>query len=174
MRGTSLAQARRWIRPHPFVFRWSPSVALTSGLSYNDLDGCYLCAKLWGWWRPWPTAKRHFDETGTAIRGERCMRGPDLACDPSVLYVGASAARLRVAAQQRQGPGSSDRRLVTLRVAIRWPSESGGCAADSLRRGHAYVALRNACGCDDVAATGSCFSRTRHGRGASGRVRFAG
>jgi hypothetical protein len=83
-------------------------VTLSSGLSCNDLDGCYLCAKLWGLWRPWPTAKRHFDETGTAIRCERCMRGPDLACDPSVLYVGASAARLKVAAQQRQGPGSSD------------------------------------------------------------------
>jgi hypothetical protein len=41
--------------------------------------------------RPWPRAKRHFDETGTAFRGERRMRGPDLACDPSVLYVDASA-----------------------------------------------------------------------------------
>ena len=31
---------------------------------------------------------------------------------------------------------------MTLRVAIGWPLESGRYAADSLRRGHAYVALR--------------------------------
>ena len=142
----SLAHAPRRIRPHPFAFRWSPAVALGSSLSCDDVDGCYLCAKQWGWWRPWPTAKRHFDETGTALRGERRMRSPDLTCDPSVVYVGASAAMLRIAAQLWQGPGSSDGRFVTLRVAIGWPSESGGCNADSPRRGHAYVALRNARG----------------------------
>jgi len=43
-----------------------------------------------------------------ALRGERRMRGPDLACDPSDMYVGASAALLRAAALRRQGPGSSD------------------------------------------------------------------
>ena len=45
---------------------------------------------------------------GTALRGERRMRRPDLACDPSDIYVGASAPLLRAAAQRRQGPGSSD------------------------------------------------------------------
>ena len=35
------------------------------------------------------------------------MRRPDLPCDPSDIYVGASAAMLRAAAQRRQGPGSS-------------------------------------------------------------------
>ena len=44
---------------------------------------------------------------GTALRGERRMRRPDLPCDPSDIYVGASAAMLRAAAQRRQGPGSS-------------------------------------------------------------------
>jgi hypothetical protein len=44
---------------------------------------------------------------GTAVRGERRMGGPDLACDPSDKCVGASAALLRTAAQRRQGPGSS-------------------------------------------------------------------
>ena len=53
---------------------------------------------------------------GTALRGERRMGGPDLACDPSDKYVGASAALLRATAQRRQGPGSSDGRFVTLRV----------------------------------------------------------
>ena len=37
-----------------------PQGALGSSLSCGDLDGCCLCAKLRGWWRPWPTAKRHF------------------------------------------------------------------------------------------------------------------
>jgi hypothetical protein len=36
-----------------------PQGALGSGLSCGDLDGCCLCAELRGWWRPWPTAKRH-------------------------------------------------------------------------------------------------------------------
>ena len=54
---------------------------------------------------------------GTALRGERRMRRPDLACDPSDIYVGASAALLRAAAKRRQGPGSSDGRFVTLRVS---------------------------------------------------------
>jgi hypothetical protein len=62
---------------------------------------------------------------GTALRGERRMGGPDLGCDPSDIYVGASAA-LRAAAQRRQGPGSSGRRFVTLRVchwmAVRNPA----------------------------------------------------
>jgi len=40
---------------------------------------------------------------GTALRGERRMRGPDLACNTSVMYVRASAALLRAAAQRRQG-----------------------------------------------------------------------
>jgi hypothetical protein len=44
------------------------------------------------------------------------MRGPDLACVPSVIHVGASAEQLRAAVQRRQGPGSSDGRFVTLRV----------------------------------------------------------
>ena len=57
------------------------------------------------WWRPWPTAKRHLRRPhGTALRGERRMGCPDLACDPSNIYVGASAAMLRAAAQRRQGP----------------------------------------------------------------------
>ena len=73
---------------------------------------------------------------GTALRGERRMGGPDLACDPSNIYVGASAAMLRAAAQRRQGPGSSDGRFGTLRVAIGWPSESGRDAAVSPRRSH--------------------------------------
>ena len=45
---------------------------------------------------------------GTALCGERRKRGPDLACDPSDIYVGASAAMLRAAAQRREGPESSD------------------------------------------------------------------
>ena len=53
---------------------------------------------------------------GTAFRGERRMGCPDLVCDPSDIYMGASAALLRAAAQRRQGPGSSDGRFVTLRV----------------------------------------------------------
>ena len=53
---------------------------------------------------------------GTAVCGERRKRGPDLACVPSVIHVGASAEQLRAAAQRRQGPGSSDGRFVTLRV----------------------------------------------------------
>jgi hypothetical protein len=53
---------------------------------------------------------------GTALCGERRKRGPDLACDPSVIHAGASAEQLRAAAQRRQGPGSSDGRFVTLRV----------------------------------------------------------
>ena len=53
---------------------------------------------------------------GTALCGERRKRGPDLACVPSVIHVGASAAQLRAAVQRRQGPGSSDGRFVTLRV----------------------------------------------------------
>ena len=56
---------------------------------------------------------------GTALRGERRMVGPDLACDLRDIYVGASAALLRTAAQRRQGPGSSDGRFVTLRVCHR-------------------------------------------------------
>ena len=36
-----------------------PQGALGSSLSCGDLDGCCLCAELRGWWRPWPTAKRH-------------------------------------------------------------------------------------------------------------------
>jgi hypothetical protein len=44
---------------------------------------------------------------GTALRGERRMRRPDLPCDPSDIYVDSSAAMLRAAAQRRQGPGSS-------------------------------------------------------------------
>ena len=78
---------------------------------------------------------------GTAVRGERRMGGPDLACDPSDICVAASAALLRADAQQRQGPGSSDGRFVTLRVSIGWPSESGRYAADSPRRSHAHAAL---------------------------------
>ena len=39
-----------------------------------------------------------------------------MACDPGDKYVDASAALLRAAVQRRQGPGSSDGRLVTLRV----------------------------------------------------------
>ena len=92
---------------------------------------------------------------GTALRGERRMVGPDLACDPSDICVGASAALLRTAAQRRQGPGSSDGRFVTLRVSIGWPSESGRYAADSPRQSRSCAALRNACRCDDVAATRS-------------------
>ena len=53
---------------------------------------------------------------GTALCSERRMRGPDLACVPSVIHVGASAEQLRAAVQRRQGPGSSDGRFVTLRV----------------------------------------------------------
>ena len=53
---------------------------------------------------------------GTAVCGERRKRGPDLACVPSVIHVGASAEQLRAAVQRRQGPGSSDGRFVTLRV----------------------------------------------------------
>ena len=56
---------------------------------------------------------------GTAVCGERRMRGPDLACVPSVIHVGASAEQLRAAVQRRQGPGSSDGRFVTLRVCHR-------------------------------------------------------
>ena len=51
---------------------------------------------------------------GTALHGERRMRGPDLACNTSVIYVSASTPLLRAAAQRRQG---SDRRFVTLRLA---------------------------------------------------------
>jgi hypothetical protein len=78
-----------------------------------------------------------------------------------VIHVGASAEQLRAAVQRRQGPGSSDGRFVTLRVCHRWPSESGRYAADSPRRSHAYAALRNACGCDDVAVTRSGVSCAR-------------
>ena len=53
---------------------------------------------------------------GTALCGKRRKRGPDLACVPSVIHVGASAEQLRAAVQRRQGPGSSDGRFVTLRV----------------------------------------------------------
>jgi hypothetical protein len=53
---------------------------------------------------------------GTALCSERRMRGPDLACVPSVIHVGASIGQLRAAVQRRQGPGSSDGRFVTLRV----------------------------------------------------------
>jgi len=53
---------------------------------------------------------------GTALCGERRKRGPDLACDPSDIYVNPSAEQLRAAVQRRQGPGSSDGRFVTLRV----------------------------------------------------------
>ena len=89
--------------------RLSAAKPLGSSLSCDDLDGCCLSAKLREWWRPWPTAKRHFRRpNGTALRGERRMRRPDLACDPSDNYVGASAAMLRAAAPRRQGPGSSD------------------------------------------------------------------
>jgi hypothetical protein len=56
---------------------------------------------------------------GTALCSERRMRGPDLACVPSVIHVGASAEQLRAAVQRRQGPGSSDGRFVTLRVCHR-------------------------------------------------------
>ena len=41
--------------------RLSAAKPLGSSLSCDDLDGCCLSAKLRGWWRPWPTAKRHFD-----------------------------------------------------------------------------------------------------------------
>ena len=89
--------------------RLSAAKPLGSSLSCDDLDGCCLSAKLREWWRPWPTAKRHFRRPhGTALRGERRMGCPDLACDPSNIYVGASAAMLRAAAQPRQGPESSD------------------------------------------------------------------
>jgi hypothetical protein len=47
--------------------------------------------------------------------------------------------------------------------AIGWPSESDECAAVSPRRSRAHAALRNACGCDDVAATRSGVSRTGMG-----------
>jgi hypothetical protein len=40
--------------------RLSAAKPLGSRLSCGDLDGCCLCAKLRGLWRPWPTAKRHF------------------------------------------------------------------------------------------------------------------
>ena len=86
-----------------------PQGALGSSLSCGDLDGCCLCAKLRGWWRPWPTAKRLAPcrcPHGTALRGERRMGGPDLACDPSDMYAGASAALLRADSQRLQGPGS--------------------------------------------------------------------
>ena len=56
---------------------------------------------------------------GTAVCGKRRQLGPDLACDPSVIHVGASAEQLRAAVQRRQGPGSSDGRFVTLRVCHR-------------------------------------------------------
>ena len=54
---------------------------------------------------------------------------------------------------------------------VEWPSESGGCAADSPRRSHASASLQNARGCDDVAATRSGVSRTPRERCASGWVR---
>jgi hypothetical protein len=56
--------------------------------------------------------------------------------------------------------------------AIGWPSESDECAAVSPRRSRAHAALRNACGCDDVAATRSGVSRTGMGVAVSSFYRF--
>jgi hypothetical protein len=38
----------------------SAAKPLGSSLSCDDPDGCCLCAKLRGFWRPWATAKRDF------------------------------------------------------------------------------------------------------------------
>ena len=175
MRGSPSAHAPRRSRPHPFAIRFSPAgstrfqpLMRRSGWVLPLRQAAGLVASVAD--SEAPCRCPH----GTALRGERRMGGPDLACDPSDICVGASAALLRAAAQRRQGPGSSDGRFVTLRVAIGWPSESGRYAADSPRQSRSYAALRNACRCDDVAATRSGVSRTRHGRRASGRLRFVG
>ena len=120
MRGSPSAHAPRRSRPHPFAIRFSPAgstrfqplmrrsgwvlplrQAVGSGASVDDSEAPFRCPR------------------GTARRGERRLGGPDLACDPSDICVGASAALLRAAAQRRQGPGSSDRRFGTLRGCLR-------------------------------------------------------
>ena len=89
---------------------------------------------------------------GTALRGERRMRRPDLACDPSDRYVGASAAMLRAAAQRRQGPGSSDGRFVTLRVCHRM--------AVGIRRMRGRLSAAKPCAC----SAAKCVRLRRLGR----------
>ena len=64
MRGSSSSLARPRVgacrrRPHPVAIRLSPELTLGESLCCDDLDGRCLCAKLWVWWHPWATAKRH-------------------------------------------------------------------------------------------------------------------
>ena len=94
---------------------------------------------------------------GTAVCGERRMRGPDLACVPSVIHVGASAEQLRAAAQRRQGPGSSDGRFVTLRVC-HW-------TAVGIRQGCGRLSAAKPCICSAT----KCVRLRRRGCDAFGR-----
>jgi hypothetical protein len=94
---------------------------------------------------------------GTALRGERRKRGPDLACDPSVIHVGASAEQLRAAAQRRQGPGSLDGRFVTLRVC-HW-------TAVGIRQGCGRLSAAKPCICSAT----KCVRLRRRGCDAFGR-----
>ena len=74
-----------------------PQGALGSSRSCGDLDGCCLCAELRGWWRPWPTAKRHVGvrvgrpfaasgawvvRTWRAIRAINMWVRPPRGCEP--------------------------------------------------------------------------------------------
>ena len=94
---------------------------------------------------------------GTALCGERRKRGPDLACDPSVIHVGASAEQLRAAAQRRQGPGSLDGRFVTLRVC-HW-------TAVGIRQGCGRLSAAKPCICSAT----KCVRLRRRGCDAFGR-----
>jgi hypothetical protein len=94
---------------------------------------------------------------GTAVCGKQRKRGPDLACDPSVIHVGASAEQLRAAAQRRQGPGSSDGRFVTLRVC-HW-------MAVGIRQGCGRLSAAKPCICSAV----KCVRLRRRGCDALGR-----
>jgi hypothetical protein len=116
----ALARVPRRSRPHPFAFRWSPAVSnrirplmRRSGWVLPLRQAAGLLASMADSVAPFRCPH------GTALRGERRMRRPDLACDPSDIYVGASAPLLRATAQRRQGPGSSDGRSLTLRVCHR-------------------------------------------------------
>ena len=94
---------------------------------------------------------------GTALCGERRKRGPDLACVPSVIHVGASAEQLRAAVQRRQGPGSSDGRFVTLRVC-HW-------MAVVIRRIRGQTSAAKPCVC----SAAKCVRLRRRGGDALGR-----
>ena len=120
MRGSPSAHGPRRSRPHPFAIRFSPAgstrfqpLMRRSGWVLPLRQAAGLVASVADSEAPFRCPH------GTAVRGERRMGGPDLACDPSDICVGASAALLRTAAQRRQGPGSSDGRSLTLRVCHR-------------------------------------------------------